>query len=141
MSSRNPNSPYASSPWFVPGLAAVSALIGFFCAYLFLGLGAIFMLEGTGRYRLPGILSGFGSIIAIVGSVFMLWLALALWRRTRSFPRWAWWIALCQLIIVLLALGATLYGDLRPILYLPLLFGIICNGALLFNLRVAAAHS
>jgi uncharacterized membrane protein YhaH (DUF805 family) len=139
MSSRNPNSRYAVSPWLLPLLAVVSALIGFFCAYLFFGVGAILLLEGTGRGQLPGMLSGLGSIVALVGSVFMLWLALALGRRVRRVLRWGW-LALCQLIVVLLALGTTLYGDLRPILALPLLFGLICNVVLLLNLRVAAAR-
>ncbi|MEZ4729064.1 MAG: hypothetical protein R3E79_18170 [Caldilineaceae bacterium] len=121
----------ASSSSLTAGLAVVSALIGLFSAAVFLGLDATLALEGTGRYRLVANLAWVGVVLAVVGAVLVVWWAFVYGRHNGQRLCWGGWVVLVQLLIVLFAFGAVAYGDLRTMLYLPLVLGLICNGALL----------
>lgn len=113
-------------------LSIFSALVGLFCAAVFLGLGATLALEGTGRYRLVANLAWVSVALAVLGSVLILWWAFVYWRRNGQPLHWRRWVVLVQLLTVLLAFGAVAYGNLRPVLNIPLISGLFCNGALLF---------
>lgn len=116
-------------------LSIFSALAGIFCAAVFLGLSATLALEGTGRYRLVANLAWVGVALAVVGAMLILWWGFVYWRRNGQRLRWNRGVVLVQLLVVLLAFGAVGYGDLRAVLYLPLVLGLICNGMLLLSTR------
>lgn len=116
-------------------LSIFSALAGLFCAAVFLGLTATLALEGTGRYRLVANLAWVGGVLAVFGSVLIFWWAFIYWRRNGQRLRWGRWVMLGQLLVLLLAFGAVAYGNLRPVLNIPLLIGVLCNSALLFSAR------
>ncbi len=117
-------------------LSTFSALVGLFCAAVFLGLGATLALEGTGRYRLMANLAWVGVVLAVVGAVLLFWWTVAYWRSNGQSVRWGRWAVLVQLLVVLLALGAVAYGELRSVLYIPLAVGLLCNSVLLFATRI-----
>lgn len=132
-SPHNLRPPRATWSGLVFVLALLSALIGIFCAAVFLGLGATLALDGTGRYRLAANLAWVGVVVAIICAVLTLWLAFASWRSRGRRVGWGRWVVAAQLLIVLLTFGAVAYGDLRAVLYLPLLLGLICNSLLLLS--------
>lgn len=134
-SPRNLHPQYATQPWLLLVLGVFSALVGIFCGAVFVGLGATLALEGTGRYRLMANLAWVGVVLAVLGAVLILWWAVVYWRGNGQRLGWGRWIGLVQLLVVLLAFGAVGYGDLRAVLYLPLVFGLICNGVLLLSIR------
>ncbi|MCE7982732.1 MAG: hypothetical protein DYG89_16230 [Caldilinea sp. CFX5] len=114
-------------------LALLSGLLGIFCAATLLGLGASLALEGTGRYRVPANLAWIGVVLTMVSALLTLWLAFVYWRNSGRRVGWGRWIVAAQLLIILLTFGAVAYGDLRAVLYLPLLLGLICNSLLLLS--------
>lgn len=133
--SRQPAHQPSSSSSLTPGLAVVSALIGLFSAAVFLGLGATLALEGTGRYRFLANLAWVGVALAVLGAILMLWLALQAWRGAPWRTGWGHWLAFLQVGLLLLALAAVVYGNLRPVLSIPLVVGIIDNLALWIAIR------
>lgn len=128
--SRQPAHQPSSSSSLTPGLAVISALIGLFSAAVFLGLGATLALEGTGRYRFLANLAWVGVALAVLGAILMLWLAIKAWRGASWRVGWERWFVFLQVSLLLLALAAVAYGNLRPVLYAPLVFGLIVNLAL-----------
>lgn len=121
------------SPVAIVLLALLSGLLGIFCAATFLGLGASLALEGTGRYRVPATLAWVGVAVAIVSALLTFWWAFVDWRSRGRRVGWGRWVVIAQLLVVLLTFGAVAYGDLRAVLYIPLVLGLSCNGVLLLS--------
>lgn len=117
------------------GLAVVSACLGLFSAALFLGLGATLALDGTGRYRLLANLAWGGVALAVVSAMVMLWFARQVWRSMAWRVGWRHWLLFLQTVLFLGALAAVAYGDLRAVLYVPLVVGLLATLALWIALR------
>lgn len=133
-SQTNPQLPSSSKVMFL--LALISALVSLFSAAVFLGLGASLALDGTGRYQWVADLAWVGVVLAVLSAGLLVWLT---WQQRRARPasvRWGRWLFWWQLLLFLLAVSAVAYGNLRTILYLPLLIGIICMVVLLISPRM-----
>lgn len=133
-SQTNPQLPSSSKVMFL--LALISALVSLFSAAVFLGLGASLALDGTGRYQWVADLAWVGVVLAVLSAGLLVWLTWQQWRARPASMRWGRWLFWWQLLLFLLAVSAVAYGNLRTILYLPLLIGIICMVVLLISPRM-----
>lgn len=133
-SQTNSQRPSASKVMFL--LALLSALVSLFSAAVFLGLGASLALDGTGRYQWVADLAWVGVVLAVLSAGLLVWLTWQQWRANPASVRWGRWLFWWQLLLFLLAVSAVAYGNLRTVLYLPLLIGIICMVVLLISPRM-----
>lgn len=133
-SQTNPQLPSSSKVMFL--LALISALVSLFSAAVFLGLGATLALDGTGHYQWVADLAWVGVVLAVLSAGLLVWLTWQQWHARPASMRWGRWLFWWQLLLFLLAVSAVAYGNLRTILYLPLLIGIICMVVLLISSRM-----
>lgn len=130
------NSQRPSSSNVMVLLALINALVSLFSAAVFLGLGATLALEGTGRNRWVANLAWVGIGLAVLSAGVMVWLAWQHWRLRPLYRNRGRWLVWWQLLLFLLAVSTVAYGNLRTVLYLPLLIGIICTVVLLLSPRM-----